>query len=138
MKTRLGISVGLMGAMVYFMGLFSGYLLLVLLVSYVLLFEENEWLKYTAIKAVTVCVMFSVVITCIDMVPTAIGVLTNFLSIFKISFSLSAVTNLVSMLDKILGITEKVILLVLGVKALHQGTISICFVDDLINRHFLK
>lgn len=34
-KTRLGISVGLLGAAIYFMGLFSGYLLAVLLAGYV-------------------------------------------------------------------------------------------------------
>ena len=49
-KTRLGISVGLLGAAIYFMGLFSGYLLAVLLAGYVLLFEENSWLRKNAVK----------------------------------------------------------------------------------------
>lgn len=43
-KTRLGISVGMLGAAIYLTGLFSGYLVVVLMVGYVLLFEENSWL----------------------------------------------------------------------------------------------
>ncbi len=53
-KTKLGISVGLLGAAIYFMGLFSGYMVAVLLAGYVLLFEENEWLKKSAVKAIAV------------------------------------------------------------------------------------
>ena len=51
-KTKLGISVGLLGAAIYFTGLFSGYLVAVLLAGYVLMFEENEWLRKNAVKAV--------------------------------------------------------------------------------------
>ena len=40
-KTKLGISVGMLGAVLYFMGIFSGYLLVAILAAYVLLYEEN-------------------------------------------------------------------------------------------------
>ena len=51
-KTRLGISVGMLGAAVYLTGLFSGYLVALLMAGYVLLCEENGWLKRSVIKAV--------------------------------------------------------------------------------------
>ena len=51
-KTKIGMTVGLLGAAIYFIGLFSGYLTVVLLIGYVLLFEENEWLRKSAVKAV--------------------------------------------------------------------------------------
>ena len=41
-KTRLGISVGLLGAGVCFLGLVGGYLVTAILAGYILLFEENE------------------------------------------------------------------------------------------------
>ncbi len=44
-KTKLGVSVALMGAALYFLGLFSGYVALIILAGYVLLMEENVWLK---------------------------------------------------------------------------------------------
>ncbi len=43
-KTKLGVSVALMGAALYFLGLFSGYVALIILAGYVLLMEENVWL----------------------------------------------------------------------------------------------
>lgn len=70
-KTRLGISVGLLGAAIYFMGLFSGYLLAVLLAGYVLLFEENSWLRKNAVKAMSVMAVFSLLITVLNLVPNA-------------------------------------------------------------------
>lgn len=44
-KTKLGISTTLLAALAYFAGGFSGYLLLFLVAGYVLLKEEDEWLK---------------------------------------------------------------------------------------------
>ena len=74
-KTKLGISVGLLGAAIYFMGLFSGYLVVVLLAGYVLLCEDNEWLKKSAVKAVSVMALFSFLITVVNLVPNAISVI---------------------------------------------------------------
>ena len=42
MKSKLGVSVGLVGAALYFAGLFGGMLLLLVLIGYVLLVEDNE------------------------------------------------------------------------------------------------
>ena len=56
-KTKLGISVGLLGAAIYFTSLFSGYLVPVILTGYVLLFEENDWLRKNAVKAVALSVV---------------------------------------------------------------------------------
>ena len=39
-KTKLGISVGFLGAAVYFSGLFNGLLLIMIMVEYVLLDED--------------------------------------------------------------------------------------------------
>lgn len=85
-KTRLGISVGLLGAAIYFMGLFSGYLLAVLLAGYVLLFEENSWLRKNAVKAMSVMAVFSLLITVLNLVPNAIGFINDVVSIFGGSF----------------------------------------------------
>ena len=57
-KTRLGISVGLLGAATYFAGLFSGLLAALLLAGYVLMFEENEWLRRSVVKAITLTILF--------------------------------------------------------------------------------
>lgn len=89
-KTRLGISVGLLGAAIYFMGLFSGYLLAVLLAGYVLLFEENSWLRKNAVKAMSVMAVFSLLITVLNLVPNAIGFINGMLKTTALSASLRA------------------------------------------------
>ena len=58
-KTRLGISVGMLGATIYLSGLFGGYVAILLLAGYSLLFEENIWLKKSAVKAVALLLFFS-------------------------------------------------------------------------------
>lgn len=85
-KTRLGISAGLLGAAIYFVGLFSGYLVAVVLTGYVLLFEENSWLRKSAVKAVSVMALFSLLITVLNLVPNAISFINDFTSIFGGSF----------------------------------------------------
>ena len=51
-KTKIGISVGVMGAVMYFASLFGGYIPMLLLAGYIFLKEENIWLRKAAFKAV--------------------------------------------------------------------------------------
>lgn len=134
-KTRLGISVGLLGAAIYFMGLFSGYLLAVLLAGYVLLFEENSWLRKNAVKAMSVMAVFSLLITVLNLVPNAIGFINAVVSIFGGSFYVAFLSNLISAAVAALNIIEKLLIIGLGVKALTQGTIAVPVVDNLINKY---
>lgn len=134
-KTKLGISVGLLGAAIYFMGLFSGYLVAVVLAGYVLLFEENSWLRKSAVKAVSVMAVFSLLITVLNLVPNAISFVDNVVSIFGGSFYVAFLSNLNSAAVAALNIIEKLLMIGLGVKALHQGTIAVPVVDKLINKY---
>lgn len=134
-KTKLGISVGLLGAVLYFMGLFSGYMVVVLLAGYVLLFEENEWLRKTAVKAVSVMVVFSFLITVVNLIPNAISLIDYIVSMFGGSFYIAFISNLVNAVVAALNIIEKLLLLGLGMKALNQGSISVPVVDKLINKY---
>ena len=134
-KTKLGISVGLLGAAIYFMGLFSGYMVAVVLAGYVLLFEENSWLRKSAVKAVSVMVLFSLLIAVLNLVPNAIGFINDIVSIFGGSFYVAFLSNLISAVVAALNIIEKLLMIGLGVKALTQGTIAVPVVDNLINKY---
>lgn len=134
-KTKLGVSVGLLGAAIYFMGLFSGYLVAILLAGYVLLCEDNEWLKKSAVKAVSVMVLFSFLVTVVNLIPNAISIIDYIVSMFGGNFYVAFLSNLVSAVVAVLDIIEKLVLLGLGAKALNQGTITIPVVDRLINKY---
>lgn len=134
-KTKLGISVGLLGAAIYFMGLFSGYMVAVLLVGYVLLFEENEWLKKSAVKAIAVMVLFSILIAVANLVPNAISVIDYIVSMFGGNFHIAFVTNMINAIVAVLNIIQKLLFLGLGMSALSQGTIAVPIVDNLVDKY---
>ena len=134
-KTKLGVSVGLLGAAVYFMGLFSGYLAPVLLAGYILLFEENEWLKKTAVKAISLMVLFSLLIAVVDLIPDVMAFINNIASAFGGNFYIAFVSGLANAVITAIGIIEKLLFIGLGFKALGQGTITVPVVDNLVNKY---
>lgn len=134
-KTKLGISVGLLGAAIYFTGLFSGYLVAVLLTGYVLLFEENGWLKKNAVKAVALMAFFSLLTVGINLIPNVLGVISNLLGIFNVHFSYGVVNSIISVVIGIINLIERVLFILLGFKALNQGTIAVPVVDKLIGKY---
>lgn len=135
-KTKLGISAALLGAAIYFCGLFSGYLLVFLLAGYCLLMEENVWLKKAAVKAVAVMLIFSLLSAVIGLIPDVIGVISSIFNIFGGSFSIGFLSNLVYAVNRILDLLQTLLLLGLGLKALNQGTLPVPFVDKLVNKAF--
>ena len=134
-KTRLGISVGMLGAAIYLTGRFSGYVVAVLMAGYVLLFEENSWLRRSAVKAVSLMVFFSFITVLINLIPNAISSINYIASMFGSSFYAVFITNLVSAVTSIIDIIEKLLFIGLGVKALNQGTITAPVVDKLVSKY---
>ena len=133
-KTKLGISVGLFGAGIYLIGLFSGLLAPVILAGYVLLFEENEWLKTCAVKAVAVLVLFSLIIAGINLIPDGLNFIEELIGIFGADVHLTAVERVFSAIVRAVMLVEKILVIGLGLKALNQGSISIPAIDQLIKK----
>lgn len=134
-KTKLGISVGLMGAIAYFAGLFSGYLVAVLIFGYIMLVEDNPWLRKTAVKSIVLLVAFSALSAVIGLIPDFISFVNTIFNVFGSYFSLSVVTNILAVITSALSILKTVVFLVLGLKALNQGTLTIPVVDSMTNKN---
>lgn len=134
-KTKLGVSVGLLGAAVYFSAAFGGYVAMFLVAGYVLLFEENEWLKKAAVKAVALMIAVGVLNTAIGLIPDVLTWLSSFLSIFDTYISVGKVSSFFDSIIGAISIIRTVFFLILGVKALNQGTINVPVVDNLINKY---
>jgi hypothetical protein len=134
-KTKLGISVGLLGAALYFMGLFSGYMVTVLLAGYVLMFEENTWLRKAAVKAVAVMVLFSLASAVVNLIPNAMNLIDAIVSILGSHFYIAFISNLVSAVVTALNLLQKLVMLGLGLAALSQGTIAVPVVDKLLDKY---
>ena len=134
-KTKLGISVALLGLIVvmgiYFGGLTAG----VILVGYVLMFEENEWLKKTAVKAICLSVVVSLVISILNLIPGLISWVSSVLGLIGLSFSYSWISRLVNVITDALSIIRTVLFLLMGVKAFNQGVVKIPVIDDIVNKN---
>lgn len=133
-KSKLGLNVGVVGAAAYLLSLFAGYIPTALLVGFVLLFEENNWLRRTAVKAAVLTFLFSIGYTLIGLLPEVIGVIGSIVYIFGGSFHISFISNLCSALSNVLGLVETVLLLALSLKATKQSTIVVGFVDQIVNK----
>lgn len=134
-KTKLGITVGALGAITFFSGFFSGYLVAIILAGYVLMFEENAWLKRSVVKAIVLLAFFSVTIAIINVIPDVIGFIGNIASVFNGHFTIAKVNQIVTVLVSGLNIIEKILFLGLGIKALSQGTIVIPFIDKKVSKY---
>ena len=138
MKTKIGISAGLLGAATCFLCLVSGWIPMVMITGYVLLVEKNEWLRMSVVKAIGVCIFFAVVSAIVGLIPNAITLVDKIFSIFNGAFSILIVSRLVALVNAALLIVEKLLLLALGFNALKLGTVRFGVIDRLFAKHTLK
>lgn len=146
-KTKLGISVGLLGAVAYLLTGFSGYIPALLIAGYVLLFEEDEWLKKVCVKALALAVCFTVLFQVIGLLPAFLSLVNNFISLIDGLFRTSLLSdvfspitrtlnNIINLFTGVLNIIETGLFLILGIKALNQKDISFPVVDKLVDKFF--
>jgi len=133
-KTKVGISVGLFGAGLYFMGIVS-IIPLVIMAGYVLMLEENEWLKKAAVKSVAIVIFFTILSAIIGLVGNSTSLLQDIVGLFGGSFSVNWLSRILSILRTALTIIQTLLLLMLGFKALSQGNVKFGSVDKTINKH---
>lgn len=134
-KTRLGISVGLLGAAIYLVGLFGGYVAMVVLAGYTLLFESNGWLRRSAVKAVVLMVAFSALNAVLGLIPDCFSAIGEVVVLGGGEFQLVLLNHLFSALIQLVDVVKKVLFLVLGAKALRQSTVVIPAVDEFISSY---
>ncbi|MBQ7897553.1 MAG: hypothetical protein IJ323_03935 [Clostridia bacterium] len=136
MKTKLGISIGLLAALTYFAALFSGFgLALIFLAGYILLVESDEWLKRMAVKAVVFTVTMTVLYWIVSIIPGLFGVINDFIALFNGEyFSIEWISDIVDILHSVISFVENIVLILLGIKALSKSTIYIPVIDGMVNK----
>ena len=135
MKTKLGISVAMLAAGTYLLGLFSGYLALLLITGYVLICESDEWLKKAVVKALAVTVAFSLISAVIGLIPNAISLVDSLFSIFGGHFSILFISRIISFINTVLNVFQKLLMLAFAFLALDGKTIKLPVIDDFIEKH---
>ena len=137
-NTKLGISAGLIGAVLFLMGLGEGYIPLLLIAGYVLIAEDNVWLKRTAVKAIVVTFLFSILYILIDLLPDFLDLINDFMALFDESLSNKAfeiLRELIIFFRSSVSILKVVFYFLLIIKALKNATIIIPPIDNFVNKH---
>lgn len=136
-KTKLGISVGLLGALVFVSG-YTSLTVLALVGGYVLLKEENSTLKKYVVYAAALLIAFLAASMCISAIETVFDFL-NFNSWMNSVDGLSTVYRVImalfETLTDILYIAEILVFGFLALMALVGKEIKIAFLDKLVEKH---
>ena len=133
-KTKLGISQGMLGAIVYFSAALLGYISLFIIGGYILLVEKTEWLKKCVVKAVVLMLLYSLISTVIGIVPQVLSFGSSEESLFGSYYLyLTGAYSIVAVILVRIGL-----FIALGVKALNEKTIRIPVVDRLIDAYMGK
>lgn len=145
-KTKIGISVGLMGAFICFMGLFFNVTdwFFVALIGLVLWLEDNTWLRKLVIKVAIISLILL-------LIPYATNIVLGIIKFFKDGCEIDFVLSLKYLktylnsamwsarisfyIEKIVLIIRILIFVVLGIKSLNQGHLHMKRIDKLIDKN---
>lgn len=100
-----------------------------------LLFEEDEWLKKNAVKAVATLMLFSCFTTVTGLLSDALGFVGEIFDVFHGYFIIAFLLKIVRAVTGIIGFIKTVLFFGLGINALRQGSIPIPVVDPLIDKY---
>jgi hypothetical protein len=127
-KTKLGISTGLLAAGMYFLGL-ANIIALVAVAIYVFVYEQDEWLRKAAVKAVGIVLFFTVISSLISLISNSELLLDQFGGLFKTEVSIPYLSRILSLVRTVLSLAQSILLLALGFKAMNQSDLSFGPVD---------
>lgn len=141
-KTKLGISNCMVAGIIFLLALITSFYStavifawpFVLLVAYVLLKEDDLWLKASAVKAVLVVLLFILVPILFSFINDIIDFINFFLSIAEAT-PVHDGWGIISFLEMLFDIVEKVFLLILSFLAFKGKTVKLPVIDNMIRKH---
>jgi hypothetical protein len=134
-KAKLGITVNLLAASIYFFGIIS-VVPMVILAGYVLLLESDGWLRKSAVKAVGVLVAFELLTAGVGLLRSALSFLNVLLGWLPGIIALNFPLSLDSLLIVGLSILKVLALFCLGYAALtNKKMASAGPIDALVDKN---
>ena len=140
-KTKLGVSTNLMAAIVFLLAIVTRFvsndmsfaLAFVLVAAYILWKEEDLWLKGCVVKAILILLVFCLVPFFFSFVNDLFQFLNFFLKFAD--FTLWDKFGIMSFIQNIIYVFEKIFLLILAIKAFGGKTIKIPVIDNMVAKH---
>lgn len=137
-KTKLHLPVALVAAAACFLGLYGGYVITGFLVGYVLLAEEDAWLKKVCARVLVLMLAFSVIFTVINLIPSLLELLYDFLRIFNVNIYLDFIHEIFNLLYNVVSLIKTVLFILMGVAALANKRISFPVIDPFLEKQLNK
>ncbi len=134
-KTKLGISVTLAMAALYFLGLYGGYVILGVFVGYILLKEEDAGLKKEAVRVLLLMLLFSLVGTAVNLVPNILSIFTNLLEIIDVHVYFTFFRRVFDVLALVLSLLKTVVFVLLGLAAVFGKSTKLPVIDPIIEKY---
>jgi len=134
-KTKLGIPVGVFAAIIYFIAVIGGYnslIVLILALGYVMMKEDNQWLKKAVFKALAIFLAYYVFVELINIFDNSILSLPYTLSNGKIR-SIKIPFNFINIIKSLASLVRYALLLFLGFGAFKQKDLPIASIDNVLN-----
>lgn len=133
LKSKLGISIALVGAAMYFLGAIS-FIPAVLLAGYVLIAEQNEWLRRQAAKMIGVVIVFGLLSIAVGWLDDAASVLNIIVGWFDDDVYIRIPANLTSLCQYAISLAREIFLLVMGFMALGMKGVKLGVVDKQLDK----
>lgn len=133
-KTKLNIPVAIVAAAAWLLGLYGGYVITGILIGYVLLKEENLWLRKNCLRVLILMLTFSVASTAINLLPNLLELLYSFLRIFKVNFYLDFVHSVFNLFYSVISLIKTLLFLLLGITAAMNKDFKLPVLDPFIEK----
>ncbi|MCH5273482.1 MAG: hypothetical protein J1E35_07395 [Lachnospiraceae bacterium] len=133
-KTKLGVSVCLLGMLVFLTG-YMGSTALLLVAGYILLREENATLRKYAVYTVVFYLGFMLIGMCTGLLGNIIEII-NFRGWMYGNTFYSVINAILSTINYIVAIAQKLVYGLFAFCALFGKTVKIGALDKLIEKHF--
>ena len=134
-KTKLGISVTLMVAALYFLGLYGGYIITGILVGYILLKEDDQGLKKEAVRVLLLMILFSLAGTALNLIPNIFSIFTSLLEIIDVHVYFTFFHRVFDVLGSVLSLLKTVAFVLLGLAAVFGKSTKLPVIDPLIEKY---
>jgi len=133
-KAKLGITIQLFGAGLYFLGLI-GITPLVIAAGYVLIMEENQWIRRVAVKAVAVVIFFAIFSNLVGLLSEGTAFLNNLFLLFNRTVNMATLNRIIALLRITVSVLQTITLLLLGLNALRMSDYAVGSVDRTISKN---
>ena len=133
-KTKLALPVTMVAAAAWLLGLYGGYVIAGILIGYVLLKEDSQWLKKNCLRVLIGMLAFSVAFTVINLLPNLLELLYSFLRIFNVNIYLDFLHEIFNLLYSVVSLIKTVLFILMGVAAALNKDFKIPVLDPFIEK----